>query len=94
MGGGGGGMMVKDVTKFHKCSLESRGVLECVCVQGFIQGFVFWEGETPKFGVAWWGWGVYSAQKLGGSGDMSPSPQIKKKNRCSEIGSGGTSSQF
>ena len=50
-GGGGGGMMVKDVTKFHKCHLGGWGMLECVCVRGFIQDFGFWEGGTPKFGV-------------------------------------------
>ena len=26
-------------------------MLECVCVQGFIQDFEYWEGGTPKFGV-------------------------------------------
>ena len=45
-------MMVKDVTKFHKCHLGGIGVCLNVCVQGFIQGFKFWEGATPKFGVA------------------------------------------
>ena len=37
---GGRGMMVKDVTKFHKHHL--RGMLECVCVcmcSGFRTGF-------------------------------------------------------
>ena len=38
------GMMVKDVTKFHKCHLRGRGMLMCVCVQDFIQDFKFWEG--------------------------------------------------
>ena len=33
--------MVKDVTKFHKCLLGGWGMLECVCVQGFIQDFEF-----------------------------------------------------
>ena len=35
--------MVKDVTKFHKRHLGSRGIIECVCVcvQGFIQDFEF-----------------------------------------------------
>ena len=27
----GGGMMVTDVTKFHKSHLVGRGILECVC---------------------------------------------------------------
>ena len=39
-GGGGGGMgsmMVKDVTKVHKCHLGGQGMLECVCA-GFHQG--------------------------------------------------------
>ena len=41
------------MTKFHKRHLGGRGMLECVCVcvQGFIQDFEFWEGGTPKFGV-------------------------------------------
>ena len=47
-----GGMMVKDVTKFHKCHLGGRGMLEClcvhVCVQGFIYDIVFWEGRISK----------------------------------------------
>ena len=30
--GRGGGMMVKNVTKFHKRHLGGRGMLECVCV--------------------------------------------------------------
>ena len=34
-------MMVKDVTKFHKSHQGGRGVLECVCVQGFIMNFEF-----------------------------------------------------
>ena len=47
-----GGMMVNDVTKFHKCHLEGRGMLEFVCVQGFIQDFLsFRRGRIPKFGV-------------------------------------------
>ena len=52
---GGRGMMVTDVTKFHKRHLGSRGMLECmcvcVCVQGFIQDFEFVMGGTSKFGV-------------------------------------------
>ena len=44
-------MIVTDVTKFHKSHLGGRGMLECVCVQGFIQDFEYWEGRTPKFGV-------------------------------------------
>ena len=47
--------MVTDETTFHTRHLEVRGKLECVyvfvCVQGFIQDFELWEGETPKFGV-------------------------------------------
>ena len=39
-----GGMMVKDVTKFHNCLLAGRDILECVCVQGFIQDFEVLEG--------------------------------------------------
>ena len=40
--GGGGGMMVKDVTKFYKCHLGGQGVLECVCVcEGFLQDFKY-----------------------------------------------------
>ena len=31
-------MVVKDVTKFHKCHLGGRGMLECVCA-GFQTGF-------------------------------------------------------
>ena len=31
-GGGGGGIMVKHVTNFHKYHLGSWGMLECVCV--------------------------------------------------------------
>ena len=37
--------MVKDVTKFHKCHLGSRDILEYVCVQGFIEDFEFWRGR-------------------------------------------------
>ena len=40
--------MVKDVTKFHKRHLGGRGMLECVCVQGFIEDFEFWEGGNSK----------------------------------------------
>ena len=29
---GEGGMMVKDVTKFHKCHLGNRDMLACMCV--------------------------------------------------------------
>ena len=43
--------MIKDKTKFHKHHLGGWAMLECVCVQGFIQDFEFWEGGTPKFGV-------------------------------------------
>ena len=46
-----GDMMVKDVTKFHKHHLGIWSILECVCMQGFIQGFEFWEGRAPKLGV-------------------------------------------
>ena len=38
--------MVKDVTKFHKHHLGGEGGYApavCVCVQGFIQDFEFWE---------------------------------------------------
>ena len=36
-------MKVKDVTMFYKCHRVSQGMLErvCVCVQDFIQDFVF-----------------------------------------------------
>ena len=37
-------MTVKDVTKFHKC----HQMIECLCVQCFIQDFEFWEGGTLK----------------------------------------------
>ena len=44
-----GGMMVKEVTKFHKRHL-GRGwsLLECVCVQDIIQDFEFWEGGNSQ----------------------------------------------
>ena len=45
-----GGMMVTDVTMFHKHHLGGRGVLEYVCVLGF-QDFECWEGGRPNFGV-------------------------------------------
>ena len=49
LGGGRGGMMVKDVTKFHKRHL---GVWVCfVCVHGFTRNFEFCVEGTPKFGV-------------------------------------------
>ena len=42
-------MMVTDVTKFHKCHLVGRVCLNvCVCMQGFIQDFEFWEGGEGK----------------------------------------------
>ena len=32
--------MVKDETKFHRCHLGSRGMLECLCVcAGFHTGY-------------------------------------------------------
>ena len=37
-------MMVKNETKFHKHHLGGRGMLECVCVQGFREDFELWEG--------------------------------------------------
>ena len=37
-------MMVKGVTKFHKCYLGGWGMLKCVCVQGFMLDFEFLEG--------------------------------------------------
>ena len=37
-------MMVKDVTKFYKRHLGGQDMLECVCVQDFIQDFEFSEG--------------------------------------------------
>ena len=40
----GGGMMVKDVTKIHKCQLGGRGMLECVSVHGFMS---LGRGVTP-----------------------------------------------
>ena len=52
--GGRGGMIATDVTKFHKCHLGSRGMLKCVCVQGF----KFRDGGgggTPKFMSTWRG---------------------------------------
>ena len=40
--------MVKDVTKFKKCHLWGRCVLECVCVCGCVQVYIldfeFWVG--------------------------------------------------
>ena len=42
--------MVKKVKKFHKHDLGGRNMLECVCVQGIIQDFEFWERGNPKFG--------------------------------------------
>ena len=41
--------MVKDVMKFHKLHLGCQTMLECVCVQGFIQILSFGRGGTPKF---------------------------------------------
>ena len=45
---GGGGMMVNDVTKFHKHHLGCQGMLQCVCVVGFMQDFEFWEEGNSK----------------------------------------------
>ena len=47
------GLLVKHVSKFTKTIWGTVGVClnVCVCVQGFIQYFEFWEGGTPKFGV-------------------------------------------
>ena len=38
---------------FTNGHLGGQGMLEYVCVSvlGFIQGFEFWEGEIPKFGI-------------------------------------------
>ena len=45
--GGGGGMMVKDVTKFHKRHLRDWGMFEYVCrVSYMILSFV---GGNSKF---------------------------------------------
>ena len=44
-----GGMMVTDVTNFHNRHW-GVGVLECVCVQGFIQDFEFCEGGGGSWG--------------------------------------------
>ena len=39
----------------------------CVCVQGFMQDFEYWEGGTPKFGIGV-EWREFIAQNnLGGS---------------------------
>ena len=51
-----GGMMVKDLTKFHKCHLGGggRGILECVCVclcRVSYRILSFGRGGTPTFGV-------------------------------------------
>ena len=45
-----GGMMVKDVTKFHKCHLGGRSILECVYVCR-VSKRIFGRGGAPKFSV-------------------------------------------
>ena len=41
--------MVKDFTNtFLGGGGGGRGMLDCVCVQGFIQDFEFWEGVSSK----------------------------------------------
>ena len=64
-------MMVKDVTKFHKCHLGDGGMLECACGYRVSNRILsLGRGGTPKFGVdvEW----VYSTQQLGGLGACSP----------------------
>ena len=54
MGGGGRGMMVKDMTNFLKCHQDGRGMLECVCVcvcRVSYRILSFGRGVTPKFGL-------------------------------------------
>ena len=51
---GGQGMIVKDVTKFHKRHLGGRGMLECVCACAcriLYKILSFWKEGSPKFGV-------------------------------------------
>ena len=43
-------MEVKDVTKFYKYHLGGQSMLECVCVQGFIQDIKLGGGGG---GVGW-----------------------------------------
>ena len=46
------------------------GVCLSVCVQGFTQDFVFWEGGNPKFGVDVEG--LHSTYQPEGSGGILP----------------------
>ena len=48
-----GGMIVKNMTKFHKRHLAGRCMLKCVC-KGSYRVLSFEWGGTPKFGVDVW----------------------------------------
>ena len=61
-----GGMMVKDVTKFHKCHLGGWGMLECVYVCKVSYRILsFGRGGHSKVRLTWRG---CMAQQLGVSG--------------------------